>query len=247
MKQELNTLLVDDEKVCLDIIRSSLDMFDYVNIVGEVNNGRDVINILQKKDVDLLLLDIEMEGISGFDLAKHIQLVYPEVMVIFLTGHVDFALEGYEYQPVDFLIKPVDILRLEQALAKAREIKYNYSKKQDVQIGIPVGGGLEIINVSDILYMERAGRKVNIVCKDGDIVNTSDSLRKLEDIFNEHNFFRSHQSFLVPLHEIRSIQMDKFKRTYVLHLKNTEEILPLSRDRYNELKELLISEGLRIH
>lgn len=247
MSQQLNILLVDDEKICLDIIRSSLHVFNYVNIAAELSNCTDLINTLQNNDIDLVILDIEMNGISGFDIAKHIRTNYPNIMIIFLTGHTDLALDGYEYQPIDFLIKPVNILRLEQALSKAKNIKYNLKKANDVQIGILTGKGLEIINVKDILYMEKSGRKVVITCKNNEKIYTNDSLQKLETIFTEHNFFRNHQSFLVSINEIKSMQVDEFKRTYTLHLKSTKDVLPLSRDKYDEIKQLLIKEGLKIY
>ncbi|NMM64499.1 response regulator transcription factor [Clostridium sp. P21] len=247
MNPQLDVLLVDDEKICLDILKSNLNVFSYVNVVGEINNGEDVVGFLQKNRVDLIFLDIEMEGISGFEIAKHIQLTYPDIMIIFLTGHVNFALDGYEYQPVDFLIKPVNLLRLEQVLSRVKDLKYNYKEKKEAQIGVHVEGGLEIINVSDILYIEKVGRKIYIVCKNDEKFTSSDSLQKLEGIFAEYNFFRSHQSFLVPIDKIKSIHIDEFKRAYTLQLKDVKEILPLSRGKYSELKELLIRKGMKFY
>ena len=246
MNRQLNILLVDDEKISLDILKLSLEVFSFVNIVGEASNGADVIKFLQRNKIDLVLLDIEMEDISGFELARHIQSNYSNLMIIFITGHVDLALNGYEYQPIDFLVKPVNLLRLEQALTRVRDLIYNDKSKKGTQIGIHTEGGLEIINVNDILYLEKIERKVFIFSKTGEKFKLTDSLQKLETIFSEYNFFRTHQSFLIPIDKIKSIHADEFKRSYTIQLKNVKEIIPLSRDKHNELKQVLIKMGIKI-
>lgn len=244
MNHQLNVLLIDDEQTCLNALKASLDFFNYVNVLGEVQSGMEAVKFLQEDEVDLIFLKIEMGGMSGFELAKHIQSIYPDVMIIFFTGNAEFALEGYEYQPIDFLMKPINVLRLEKALSRARNLKNNHEVKKDIQIGIRVEGGFEIINVSDVLYIEKVARKIYIVCKDGERLNSSASLQKLEVILREYNFFRVHQSFLVPIDKIKSIHIGEFKRSYTLELKNVKEILPLSRDKYNELKKLLVQKDM---
>lgn len=247
MNQRLKVLIVDDEPVCLEAIKTSLSSFSYISIVGEVLNGADVVKFLQKNEVDLIFLDIEIEDINGFELAKHINSYYPDILIVFLTGHVDFALKGYEYQPIDFLTKPLNILRLEQALSRVKDLKYNNRLKKEVKIGVHVEGGFEIINVNDISYIEKKGRKVYIVCEDGKTYNSRDSLQKLEGIFSDHAFFRSHQSFLVPFEKIKGIRIDDFKSSYLIQLKDKKEEVPLSREKYNELKDLLSQKGIKFY
>lgn len=247
MNSQLNVLLVDDEQICLDTLKQALNTFSYINIIDELTDGRDVVKLLQKDIIDLIFLDIEMESINGFKLAKHIKSIHPNIMIIFLTGHVDFAINGYEYQPVDFLIKPVNLIRLEQALSKVMDLKYRKKEKIDTKIGINIKGGFEIINIDDILYIEKCGRKIFIVMKNGEKFSSSDSLQKLENIFTDYNFFRSHQSFLIPIDKIKSVHIDEFKRTYTLKIEYANDILlPLSRDKYSKLKELLLEKGMKI-
>jgi len=247
MSSQLKVLLVDDEQVCLDAIKASLSTFNYISIVGETDNGTDAVKFLQNHEVDLIFLDIDMKDINGFELAKHIQNHYPDIMIIFLTGHAGFALKGYEYQPVDFLTKPVNLLRLEQALSRVKDLKHNNKPAKEVKIGINMEGGFEIINVKDIAYIEKRGRKICIVCENGETFNCRDSLQKLEQIFSNHSFYRSHQSFLVPVEKIKSIRLDDFRRSYLMQLKGRKEELPLSREKYNELKELLLQKGIKFY
>lgn len=249
MDMELKTLLVDDELLCLEALRSSLNAFSYVNIVGEILNGSDVVKIMEKAEmeIDLIFLDIEIKDVNGFELAKFIQSKYPKIKIIFLTGHAGFALKGYEYEPIDFLTKPINMIRLEQALSRVKNMKYNNEAVKDVKIGIHVEGGIEIISVKDIAYIEKKGRKVCIVCKNKDIFNSRDSLQKLESIFGSYGFFRCHQSFLIPIDNVKSVYADEFSRTYTIQLNEVKETIPLSRDKYVELKELLKKNGMKFY
>ncbi|QSB08727.1 response regulator transcription factor [Lysinibacillus fusiformis] len=249
MKQVLKVLLVDDKEICLKEIALALNNFKYIEIVGEISQGKEVLNFLQDNAVDLIFLDIELEDTNGFELARVIQSNYPDIMIVFLTGHVELALDGYIYQPLDFLTKPINLFRLERSLSKARNLKSKDKENanKNAQIGVHIDGGLEIIKVKDISYIEKIGRKIYIIRKNGEKFTSSDSLQKLENIFCDYNFFRSHQSFLVPIDSIKSIHLDQFKRTYKLQLEDVNEQLPLSRDKYIELKKILLQKGLKFY
>jgi DNA-binding LytR/AlgR family response regulator len=161
---------------------------------------------------------------------------------------VEYALSGYDYQPLSFLSKPISISRLERVLALAEQKKdASRAAGQRVrQVGIHVNGQLEIVRTDEVAYMENVGRRVHVVCRDHREFDTSESLKKLALIFEEYGFFRCHQSVVVNLDLVESIQPDMFKRTYRLKLKGIPETLPLSRDRKNELQELLNERGLQI-
>lgn len=246
---QLKVLLVDDEDICLEDLKSSLNMFKYIDVVGEATSGSDAIKFLQnnEKKVDLIFLDIEIKDISGFELAKHIRSAYPYIKIIFLTGHVGFALKGYEFQPVDFLTKPINVIRLEESLLRVKSLKLNEKIDKEIKIGIHVEGGLEIIAVKDILYIEKRGRKVYIICNNGAIFNSRDSVQKLESIFRNYGFFRCHQSFLIPINKIKRISSDEFTRAYIAQLEGVKEPIPISREKYNELKELLKNKEMEFY
>jgi DNA-binding LytR/AlgR family response regulator len=244
----LTTLIVDDDPISLDITTSALQQFPQVEIAGTAVSGEEAIAFLKEKEVDLAFLDIEMDEMNGFELANRIHKAFPRVMYVFLTGHVRFALEGYDYQPLSFLTKPISISRMENVLAMAAEKKESSSTvgKKVHQLGIHVNGQLEMIRTDDVAYMETKGRKVHIVCRDHRELETTESMKKLAMIFEEYGFFRSHQSVLVNLELVESIRPDMFKRTYQLTLKDIEEKLPLSRDKKNELQALLQERGMQI-
>ncbi len=243
----LRILIVDDDRISRDITISALSKFD-VEVVGTASSGNEALEFLRHTKVDLAFLDIEMEEMDGFETANRIYREFPEVMYVFLTGHVEYALSGYDYQPLSFLSKPISISRLERVLALAEQKKdASQAAGQRVrQVGIHVNGQLEIVRTDEVAYMENVGRRVHVVCRDHREFDTSESLKKLALIFEEYGFFRCHQSVVVNLDLVESIQPDMFKRTYRLKLKGIPETLPLSRDRKNELQELLNERGLQI-
>lgn len=147
----LRVLLVDDDPLCLKELKTLLSSFPYITVVGESLNTSNAISLLHRQKADLIFLDIELGNESGFRLARHIHQAFPGCKVIFLTGHVNFALEGY----VDFLVKPVNVLRLEQALLRVQEQRTPVLEKEEVRIGIQSGNRLEIVNIGSILYMEK--------------------------------------------------------------------------------------------
>lgn len=244
----IKTLIVDNDKNCINILKKELQSFPFIKIEGEFNNPQDVTGFLQNNDIDLLFLDIEMGQIHGIELARHIKSIYPNILVIFVTGHTEFALEGYEVYPVDFLIKPINTLRLERSLNKVKEIKSSRLIKNNYKIGINVDSGIKMVNISDILYIEKQGRKVSIICKNNEIIYSKESMKNLEALFSSFNFYRPHQSFLVPIKQIKSIYPDKYTRSYVIRLFDSKTNIPVSRNKYSKLKELLEKQTkIKIH
>ncbi len=243
----LRILLVDDEPHARSHLAALLEDFPHVTVAGSVSGGAEAVSFLRRTAVDLIFLDIEMGDVSGFDLARHIQAAYPKVMLVFLTGHVDFALNGYEFQPLDFLIKPVNPLRLERVILQAEEqLRKRTPKTPAVRVGLQVNGGLEIIQVDSILYIEKQGRKVYLVPAKGSRYQSYDSMQKLQGIFELYGFFRCHQSFLVRLDAIQGVYLDETRNCHKILLLGTEEQIPLSRGKYPELRERLSGRGLTI-
>ena len=243
----LRVLIVDDDTLACDITESALSEFDNVEIVGRAGSGKETLEFLKSHQVDLAFLDIEMENMDGFILAGKIHDEFPEVMYVFLTGHVQFALEGYDYQPLSFLTKPISISRLGNIIQQAISKKSETNAGQKVrQVGIHVDGKLELVRTDDVAYMETKGRKVHIICRDLRQLETTESMKKLELIFEEYDFFRIHQSVLINLNLVESIRPDMFKRTYQVGLHGIKEMLPLSRDKKAKLESLLKERGIEI-
>ncbi|MUV38213.1 Chemotaxis response regulator protein-glutamate methylesterase of group 1 operon [Lentibacillus sp. JNUCC-1] len=245
---EIRTLIVDDDQNAINTLIMHLTSFPFIHVEGDVNDGKSAMRFLRTEQIDLIFLDIEMDDIDGLQLAGHIQSLNPAIMIIFVTGHAGFALEGYEHHPLDFLTKPVDFFRLEKSmqLVEKQKTKHENPSEPNQKIGMKVAGGIRIVNVKDIVFIEKKGRKIHINCKKEDSFQSSDSMKNLENIFAPYGFYRCHQSFIVPIHQIKAIMPDAYTRSHAIQLKDNTE-LPLSRNKYHELTSLLSERGITIY
>lgn len=141
----------------------------------------------------------------------------------------------------------MNLARLERVLLRARAALEKPRTDSSVRIGLPVGGGMEIIQINTILYVEKLGRRVFLVGRDGDRLAISESLQKLQNILEPYGFFRCHQSFLIRLAAVRSIRMDETKNSYNILFFDTDAAVPLSRGKYKELRDCLARNGLTIY
>jgi two-component system LytT family response regulator len=117
---DLRTIIVDDEPLALELMRDLLERIGGTEIVAECRNGREAIKAIDEHQPDLLFLDIHMPGLNGFDVVKALQ---PDTipLIVFATAYDQFALEAFEVHAVDYILKPLDLERLRQAIERARE------------------------------------------------------------------------------------------------------------------------------
>lgn len=244
----IRVLLVDDEPLVLEQLRQRFLNWQGFEVAGAVRSMEEAVTFLQTEEVQLAFLDIQMKGKNGFALASYIRKYFPQILMVFLTGHAGFALEGYDYEPVDFLVKPIINERFAQTLKRVeRKLAGISDETRKLRIGFYTDKGYCLYDVENILYLEKEERKVSIVDKSGEGVRSGNSMLEMEEILTDYGFFRCHQSYLVPLSEILGIEQERFGRAYRLSLRGTDKKIPLSRRRYYELKEILQRQGTRIY
>ena len=203
-------LLVDDEPLAIKLIESHIQKLDNLEIIGTCSNAMGAFEILRDKKIDLLFLDIQMPQITGIEFLKTLK---NPPKVIITTAYRQYALEGYELDVVDYLLKPISFERFLKAVNKY----YHYASK-DIQVfSHPAGNEGESIsfldvsenkkiiriNLKDIRFIEGLNEYVGINTTDRRIV-TKTSLSKIEDKLPSDQFMRIHKSFIVPLSKIRS-------------------------------------------
>lgn len=177
---------------------------------------------------DLVFLDIEMPSIDGITLAKKIRAASENVFIVFLTGHIEYALEGYEVNALRYLTKPVDINKLKEVLKFIQDKQGN-----DRQIIIKEDGEEILIDISDVVYMESMNQNVRIVTTNGEHIiryNIGDFEEKLKGF----GFFRIHRGYLIALSKVK-----KLVKSDVIMEDNTT--LPVSRSNVKPLKDALYS------
>ena len=248
MGEKIRVILVDDEEETRGYIRDMLLEYPEILVAGEADRVGSALSLLDASPADVLFTDIQMDGGSGFELAEAVHRRYPQVLVVFLTGHADFALDGYSYGPVDFLLKPVGRERLARTLARVRErlaLLSGAGKSRPIRIGMQTDGGYKVLDTSEIAYLEKDSHSVRIIGKDGSALHTTGrSMQELETILAEYGFFRCHQSYIIPLRDIQSVDRETFGRSYKIRLRGSDKEFPLSRRKYQDLKEALLENSL---
>jgi two-component system response regulator LytT len=264
MNTPLRILIVDDEQLARDELCYQLERLHDIEVVGQAGNGLEAITAVERQDPDLVFLDIQMPGLTGFEVARRLLDRGQEPpALVFVTAFDQHAIEAFEVNAVDYLLKPVDGTRLEQALERARRrveaersnpavspVPLNDQLEQIVkmmaarqirreQVAIKVGERFMLVQAEEIIYASLADESINIVT--GQVAGTS-NYRTLDDLqarLDPEVFWRVHRSHLVNINKIKEI-VPWFSRNYILRMKDAKGTeIPVSRAQTKRLREYL--------
>ncbi|MBC7408496.1 MAG: response regulator transcription factor [Arcicella sp.] len=214
----LNCIAVDDENLALDLIEDNIHKVPFLNLVKRCKNPFEAMEVLQTQEIDLIFLDIQMPGITG---VQFLQSITNSPMVIFVTAYQQYALEGFNLNVVDYLLKPIDFERFLKAVNKASELynlKHktvvieNVSELKNSAIFVNADYSLVKIKIDEITYIEglKDYVKINLNSSTKPIV-TRMTMKAIEEKLPTSEFFRVHKSFIVSLDKIESIRSLKIK------------------------------------
>ena len=262
--EAIKTLIVDDEPLARETLRLLLSSNEQVVIAGECKNGQEAVDTLLKQDLDLVFLDIQMPEMNGFEV---IEAVGAEKMpvVIFVTAYDQYALQAFEARALDYLLKPFDDERFEQALQRAFEqihqrqvgelstklvdLIKSTADQQHIEVrDEPVGGSflerimikergsIFFVKVDEIDWIEAAGDYVSLnVGAKSHLVR--ETMSGLMKKLNPRQFVRVHRSSIVKVDSIRELK-PYFHGDYIITLKNGKE-LKLSRRYWDQVEKVL--------
>jgi DNA-binding LytR/AlgR family response regulator len=203
----MNALIVDDNKIARTTTKQLAGKVGDMTIVGECSNAMDAYNLLKVQSVDLLLLDIEMPGMSGLELSKNI--VNKRPVIIFITSKREYAVEAFDLNVVDYIVKPVTSLRFIQAVDKAREILESKMEqvnlKEDEFVFIRDSNIVRRLKLDKILYAEAMGDYVKLFTPEK-FYAIHTTLKAVEERLPASSFIRVHRSYLVALDKIDSME-----------------------------------------
>jgi len=218
----------DDEELFRIEFKSVLDkvLINAEYDIDTFSGGSSLYEAFLKNPFDLVFLDIEMPGIDGITLAKRLRAVSENVQIVFLTSHIEYALEGYEVNALRYLVKPVDMNKLSEVL------KYIQDKKNNLrQIMIKQEGEDIVIDISDIIYMESMDKNVRIVTSKSEYI-TRYNISDYEEELKNSGFLRIHRGYLISLSKVKKI----VKNDVVM---DGDISLPVSRSNIKTLKDAL--------
>jgi len=259
----LRVLIVDDEQLARDELRYQLEQLGDVEIVAHAGNGLEALAAAERHLPDLIFLDIQMPGLGGFEVARRLLERQDEApALIFVTAFDQYAIEAFEVNAVDYLLKPVEGSRLEQALERARRrieagrpssaatpplndqleqiVKMMANRQiRREQVALKVGERFMLVQAEEIIFASLADESINIVT--GQVSGTS-NYRTLDDLqarLDPEVFWRVHRSHLVNINKIKEI-VPWFSRNYILRMKDAKGTeIPVSRAQTKRLREYL--------
>lgn len=203
----MNCILVDDEQPALDLLEDNLRQIPYLNIVASCRKPAQVLEILQAHQVDLIFMDINMPVISGLELIKQIK---NPPMVILVTAYAEHALDGFELEVVDYLLKPVPFERFSKAVKKAYGLYQTraLSQAKPDQDYVFVSSNYHSVKIKkcDITYIEGLKDYIKIHLTEGKPVVTRMGLKGLDERLGLNRFLRIHKSYIIALDQIQTVQ-----------------------------------------
>lgn len=231
--------IIDDENLAIDVIVNYLKSVDNLELVAKCNNGIEANNFLNNNHVDLLFLDIDMPVLTGLELLKNVP---DPPSVIFTTAHRKYALDGFNYEAIDFLLKPISFERFLKAINKFLKMKKsdlinatienrNYIQKDKSEfIFFKLDKKMVRIYVEDMIYIESIRNNIKIVTKDREYVIRK-SLSEIEERLLPPAFLRIHRSFIIAVNKI-----DEYSTS---HVKLGEYTLNIGRNYRSQVVDFL--------
>lgn len=250
MSEKLQTLIIEDEELARNLLRSYLKDQPDIEIIGECENGFDGVKAINEKKPDLVFLDIQMPKITGFEM---IELLDHKPQIIFTTAYDQYALKAFELNAVDYLLKPFSKERMQKAIEKViHHIQHNENNIEKLEemsnfrpgeefidrVVVKDRHKIHIITVDKIRYIESLDDYVMIYTTDGRHMKQK-TMKYFETYLDPKNFIRIHRSFIVQVDNIAEIQQYE-KESYVVILKDKDKTkLKVSKSGYKKIKEVL--------
>ncbi|CAG9620224.1 LytR/AlgR family response regulator transcription factor [Sutcliffiella rhizosphaerae] len=225
--------LVDDRYIDLDKLNGIVAAIPNVEIVFSTQSAEEAYNQIKKEAIDLLIADIEMPNLSGYELADIIHSHALNISVIFVTGSSGYAVHAFELNVHDYIMKPYPKERLVKSIERLLE----KTKSAEIagRLYLKQKNDIHIIQKKDIIFIERSGRSTTIYTKSGPI-KTYQTLNELEGELRERDFLRSHRSFIINIHYIKNFSLYA-KSSYIVTFEGLEEQAMITKDKVEFLQE----------
>lgn len=258
--QTLRTIVVDDEQLAREELCFLIGQLDAVDVVGQAGNGIEALRVVEEQSPDLVMLDVQMPGLSGFEVARRLLRGGIEAQFIFVTAYDQHAIEAFEVNAVDYLLKPVEAERLATAVDRARRriqpdrpaakersademerLLQLLSDRQDrrEQLALKVADRFLLVQSDEVVHASVEDDVITVVTNSLSGTSNYRTLDELQARLDPAVFWRVHRSHLVNINKIKEI-VPWFSRNYILKMrdgKGTE--IPVSRSQTKRLREYL--------
>jgi two-component system response regulator LytT len=259
----LTAVLVDDEQLARDELRYLLEQIGGVEVLGQAGNGVEALTTIERFLPDVVFLDVQMPGLTGFEVARRLLDNRATPQIIFVTAYDQHAIEAFEVNAVDYLLKPVDQARLEVAVDRTRrriasdrpstepgrnvnsadleKIVQAVAERQSrrERLAIKVGERFLLVQSEEIIYASLADEGITVVTSQCAGTSNYRTLDELHERLDQTVFWRVHRSHLVNINKIKEI-VPWFSRNFMLRMKDEKATeIPVSRTHTRRLREYL--------
>jgi len=257
----LKAVVVDDEQLARDELGYLLNQIGGVDVIGQAGNGVEALSTIEKLQPDVVFLDVQMPGLTGFEVARRLVDGRAASQIIFVTAYDQHAIEAFEVNAVDYLLKPVEQGRLEVAVDRARRridsdrqaepgVKNAAELEKIIQLvaerqsrrerlAIKVGERFLLVQADDIIYASLADEGISVVTSQHAGTSNYRTLDELHERLDPTVFWRVHRAHLVNINKIKEI-VPWFSRNYILRMKDEKSTeIPVSRMQTRRLREYL--------
>ena len=262
---ELRAVLVDDEQLARDELGYLLGQVGGVEVIGEAGNGIEALTAIERLQPDVVFLDVQMPGLTGFEVARRLLEQHATSQIIFITAYDQYAIDAFEVNAVDYLLKPVDPGRLDLAVQRARRrissdrsldrtadparvsndqlekivqlVTERQSRRE--RLAIKVGERFLLVQADEIIYASLADDSITVVTPQHAGTSNYRTLDELQARLDPSVFWRVHRSHLVNINKIKEI-VPWFSRNYILKMKDEKATeIPVSRSQTRRLRDYL--------
>jgi two-component system response regulator LytT len=253
----ITTIIVDDEKPARDELAFLLKGFPEISVIGQGKNGVEAVALIKEHSPDLVFLDVQMPGLDGFGVLK--KLVERKVKVphvVFATAFDHYAVQAFDVNAVDYVLKPFDKARIAKAIQRARkemdtqttptdrleqlvnQLGATRQAGQPVKILVRSQQRLLLVDAEDLVFASIEDGLITVVARDAEGTSNYRTLEEMEEALASDSFWRPHRSYLVNIHHIKEV-VPWFKSSYMLKMDDKKHSeVPVSRQQTKRLREL---------
>lgn len=247
----MKSIIVEDEFPAREELKYFIKNFSKIEILNEFDNGVDVLKFIQENTVDVIFLDINIPLLDGMLLARTINNFKVKPKIIFITAYKEYAVDAFELEAFDYILKPYSDDRIISMLNKLEksninnikidnnidEEKLTTQKSKSTTVSLWKNNKLRVVNVKDIYYCEARERETIVYTKDSEYTVKA-SIKEFEKNLNQNLFFKTHRSYIVNISKINEI-IPWFNNTYKLKLNDINSDVPVSRSKIKDFRIIM--------
>lgn len=242
----LKVLIADDDPIIRLILKRAVGEILYTRIVGEAEDGAQLIDLVKQVTPDVIFLDVEMPGLNGVEASKKIFRINQDIFLVFVTAYDDYAYDAFHVYAFDYILKPFKIDRIRQTIGRIRKAKAERHRSQQLdrllenlnnegqRMPVKSNGRVVYVNIQDIILVTRDDRKTVIITGDENI-ETNEPLQDLCGRLKSDRLFRCHRGYVINKTLVKEISPHGDK-TYLVRLVGTDETALMTMEKARELK-----------